>query len=133
MLPILKTRNRYPERAEAIAKKLRNYTQDSFFQRFYEHFQVYRSGDNKITMNFPWCCFLALKWKFCMPQKLDATEMSRKDFEKIINRTYQLQDEAADLFRNEGIFLEMRRMVINQIFYQTSLRNFVMNIVRQYC
>ncbi|WP_429323771.1 GapS1 family protein [Pantoea agglomerans] len=133
MLPTLKTRNRYPERAEAIAKKLRNYTHESFLQCFYEHFQVYRSEDNKITMNFPWCCFLALKWKFCMPQKINATEMSRRDFENIVNRTYQLQDEAADLFRNEGIFLEMRRMVINQSFYQTSLRTFVMNIVRQYC
>jgi hypothetical protein len=132
VLPTLKTRNRYSERAEAIAKKLQNYTNESFLKRFYEHFQVYRSGDNKISMNFPWCCFLALKWKFCMPQKLDAFEMSFKDFENIINRTYQLQDEAADLFRDDGIFLEMRRMVINQSFYQTSPRTFFMTLVRQY-
>lgn len=132
MLPTLKTSNRYPERAEAIAKKLRNYTYESFLQRFYEHFQEYRR-DNRISMNFPWSCFLALKWKFCMPQKLDASEMSRRDFESIVNRTYQLQDEAADLFREEGIFLEMRRMVINQSFYQTSPRTFFMTLARQYC
>ncbi|XXN66686.1 GapS1 family protein (plasmid) [Enterobacter ludwigii] len=132
MLPLIKTRNRYPERADAIIKKMRSYTNSSFMNCLYAHFQQYRKSDKRLVMNFPWCCFLALKWKFSAVPKEAAAEMSRTDFDAIISRIYQLQDEAADLERKDGILLEMRRMVISQTFYQTDVRLFIMSLSRQH-
>jgi len=132
MLPQIKTHNRYPQHTEAIIKKLRTFTHSSFIIRFYEHFQEYRATDNSISMNFPWSCFLAMKWKFIESQKKNATEMSKRDFLMIVNRVYELQSEAADLFREEGVLLELRRMIINQVFYQSNPRYYITTLLRQF-
>ncbi|PVY80215.1 hypothetical protein [Pantoea ananatis] len=132
MLPLLRTRNKYPELASAIIKKLSTYTHESFLRRLFEHFQVYKNPAHGVALNYPWSCFLALKWKFIVPEKERAAVMSEKDFIAVINRIYQLQDEAADLSRVEGIFLEMRRMIVNQTFYQSNVRTHATSLARQY-
>lgn len=132
MLPLLRTRNRYPEHAGAIIKKLSTYTHESFLRRLYEHFQVYKNPAHGVALNYPWCCFLALKWKFIVPEKERAAVMSERDFVAVINRIYLLQDEATDLYRAEGIFLEMRRMIVNQAFYQSNVRTYATSLARQY-
>ena len=125
MYPLISTKSRYAERAEAISEKMRKYTNDSFLNCLFSHFQIYRKQNN-ITMNFPWCCFLALKWKFSAQQKTYASDMSQKEFTKIINRIYQLTEDAVKFESDAGVILEMRRMIINQTFYQTRLQTFAL-------
>lgn len=129
---LIKTKGRYPERAKAIYEKLRKYTNDSFLYCLFSHFQTYRSNDKNLVMNFPWCCFLALKWKFSAEQKSYATNMSQNDFIKIINNIYQLTDDVIKFESSTGTILEMRRMIINQSFYQTPLTRFALSLSRQY-
>lgn len=131
MYPLIKTNSRYAERAEAISEKMRKYTNDSFLNCLFSHFQTYIKHNN-ITMNFPWCCFLALKWKFSAEQKTYASDMSQKDFTKIINKIYQLTEDAVKFESEAGVILEMRRMIINQTFYQTRLQTFALALSRQY-
>lgn len=131
MHPLIKTKSRYSERAEAISEKMRKYTHDSFLNCLFTHFQTYRRQNN-ITMNFPWCCFLALKWKFSAEQRSYASDMSQKEFEKIINKIYQLTEDAVKFESEVGVILEMRRMIINQTFYQARLPTFALALSRQY-
>lgn len=123
---------KYKEKVFAIKKKLSAYDDDSFFNNMYQHFQRIRDPRTGIVSNFPWCCFLALKWKFTEPSRGTSRIMKEKDFVDIINRIYNLQSEVEGLFDDSKILLSIRRMIVNQQLYQVSMRLELNTLARQY-
>ncbi|WP_244140327.1 GapS1 family protein [Pantoea agglomerans] len=128
----IKTVKNYSGKVTAIKKKLNGYTDDSFLFNMYNHFQTIRNPSNGIVSNFPWCCFLALKWKLTEPNKLESREMKYNDFVNVVNRVYDLQNEVSGLYDNNKILLSIRRMVVNQKLYQTPLKIELNTLARQY-
>lgn len=128
----IKTRKNYSGKVTAIKKKLMSFTDESFFNNMYHHFQVIRNPGDGIMSNFPWCCFLALKWKFSESTKPKAFEMKQKDFIDIVNRIYSLQSEVEGIYDNNKILLSVRRMVVNQKLYQVPMKIELNTLARQY-
>lgn len=128
----IKTARNYSGKVTAIKKKLATFTDDSFFNNMYVHFQSIRSPKTGIVSNFPWCCFLALKWKFSEPVRYNAGEMKMKDFIDIVNRIYNLQSEVDGLYDNNKILLSIRRMIVNQKLYQVPVKLELNTLARQY-
>lgn len=125
-------RNEYSEKVDMIKKKLSTYSDSSFFNNMFIHFQTIRNPEVGVAHNFPWCCFLAMKWKYTTTCKLHPKEMSYDDFVKIINRIYDLQNEAANLPQDDYVLLSLRRMMINQLLYQSNDRFNLNSLIRQY-
>lgn len=84
----IKTVRNYSGKVEAIKKKLSNYDDESFLVNLFQHFQVIRNPQTGIVSNFPWCCFLALKWKLTEKIKSNPKKMIERDFIGIVNRVY---------------------------------------------
>ncbi|EQA1209090.1 GapS1 family protein [Escherichia coli] len=122
----------YSIKVDAIKKRLSYFSDVSFLRNFYEHFQKVRDVEVGIVSNFPWCCYLAMKWKFCMKEKKPAKEMSKNDFIDIINLIYNLQLEASNLIVDDKVMLSLRRMVINQLLYQSTDKFNANSLTRQY-
>ncbi|ASY75988.1 GapS1 family protein [Pectobacterium polaris] len=128
----VKIKKDYKGKVAAIKKKLSTYDDDSFLYNIYQHFQKIREPDYGVTSNFPWCCFLALKWKFTEPLKGRTVSMHERDFIDIVNRIYNLQNEVKDLFDNNKVLLSIRRMLINQKLYQVPMKLELNTLSRQY-
>ncbi|MDU3572763.1 MAG: hypothetical protein E7F77_18260 [Serratia marcescens] len=128
----IKTAKNYKGKVTAIKKKLATFTDESFFKNMYSHFQTIRNPKIGIISNFPWCCFLALKWKFSEPNRYKNSEMKEKDFVDIINRIYNLQSETEGLYDNNKILLSIRRMIVNQKLYQVPIKLELNTLARQY-
>lgn len=128
----IETAKNYRGKVEAIKKKLATFTDESFFYNMYHHFQVIRNPRVGIVSNFPWCCFLALKWKFTRPVRSKKYEMKEKDYIDIINRIYNLQNEMEGLYDNSKFLLSIRRMIVNQQLYQVPMKLEINTIARQY-
>ncbi|MBM7345050.1 hypothetical protein [Pantoea coffeiphila] len=128
----IKSRNQYANKVQAIRKKLNTYTHSSFLNQLYIHFQSLRNPQNGLVSNFPWCCFLALKWKYLGDVSSEARDINDREFDKIINRIYALQNDASDLHQMNSIELEIRRMIISQMFYQTPAKAHMHALARQF-
>lgn len=128
----IKTERNYKDKVTAIKKKLIKYTDDSFFNNMYLHFQRIRNTKQGIVSNFPWCCFLALKWKFTETTRSHPIEMRERDFVNIINSIYNLQSDVDGLYDNNKVLLSIRRMIVNQQLYQTSMKLELNTLARQY-
>jgi len=122
----------YSIKVDAIKKKLARFKDDDFLKNFYRHFQSLRDKKSGIIANFPWCCFLALKWKFLSMENKDSSHMSYDEFIKIINRIYDLQSEASNFRLESNIILGVRRMMINQFLYQQTDKFNYASLIRQY-
>ncbi|MGD8204989.1 GapS1 family protein [Pantoea sp. FN0305] len=122
----------YSIKAKAIKKKLARFKDHDFLENFYRHFHSFRNEKYGIVYNFPWCCFLALKWKFSSPESRNARSMSYSEFVKIINRIYDLQSEASNLNAEDNLILGVRRITINQLLYQHSDKFNYTSLIRQY-
>lgn len=122
----------YSLKVGAIKKKLSTYTHGSFVSQMYSHFQMVREPKVGVAMNFPWSCFLAMKWKFTTPMKASVKEMNYSDFVDVINRVYDLQVEASSLIAEEKLLLNIRRMIINQLLYQSSNKFDLNSLLRQF-
>ncbi|MDE8557318.1 GapS1 family protein [Pantoea vagans] len=122
----------YSVKVDAIKKKLARFKDHDFLKNFYRHFHSFRDEESGIAANFPWCCFLALKWKFSNLENRDAKSMSYPDFISIVNRIYDLQSEASN-FNSEGnLVLGIRRLMINQFLYQHTDKFNYASLIRQY-
>ncbi|WP_229921081.1 hypothetical protein [Rahnella victoriana] len=132
MILKVETKNNYSMKVTAIKKKLNEFDDLSFVENMYKHFQKIRDPKNGIVSNFPWCCFLAMKWKFTEPHKLHVKNMRERDFVNIVNAIYNLQVDASDLLEGNKILLSIRRMIINQMLYQASMRMELNTLARQY-
>lgn len=108
----------YSQKADEIKKKLSTYSDMSFIRNMFAHFQKIREPKVGIALNFPWCCFLAMKWKYTTKSKIHTHEMSYENFVNIINRIYHLQSEAANLLQDDRVLLSLRRMMVNQLLYR---------------
>lgn len=128
----LSTQNKYLQKVVAIKKKLNEYDDESFIRKMYEHFQTIRNPQNGIISNFPWCCFLALKWKLTEPTKIHVKVMTKNDFIKIINKIYNLQTDAMEFLDRSKVLLSIRRMLINQMLYQAPMKAELDSLARQY-
>lgn len=128
----IQTAKNYSGKVTSIKKKLNTFTDDSFFKNIYMHFQTIREPKTGIVSNFPWCCFLALKWKLSEPIRHKCNEMEMKDFIHIINRIYNLQSEVEGLYDNNKILLSIRRMIVNQKLYQAPMKLELNTLARQY-
>ncbi|MFB4224841.1 hypothetical protein ACE1SU_30905, partial [Klebsiella pneumoniae] len=106
----------------AIKKKLSGYDDASFITMMYDHFQTILKPELGISSNFPWCCFLALKWKLSEPLKRNVSPMNKRDFIDIVNRIYNLQNEVSGFFDDKKVLLSLRRMIINQQLYQAPMK-----------
>lgn len=126
------TRYSYSIKANDIKKKLSRYSGSSLIECFFKHNSQFRNPKIGALSNYPWCCFLALKWKFSNKENKDVLEMGYDDFVKIINRIYDLQTEAANLSAENNLFLGMRRMMINQFLYQYPDKFNYSSLIRQY-
>lgn len=122
----------YSLKVNAIKNKLARFKDNDFLKNFYIHFHSFRDEKTEISSNFPWCCFLALKWKFSPPENRSAESMSYHDFVIIINRIYDLQIEASNLNVENNLILGIRRMMINQFLYQHSDKFNYASLIRQY-
>lgn len=122
----------YSVKVDAIKKRLSYYSDVSFLSNFYEHFQKIRTVEVGIASNFPWCCYLAMKWKFCVKEKKPAKKMGSKDFIDIVNLIYKLQLEASNLVFDDKVMLSLRRMMINQLLYQSTDKFNANSLTRQY-
>lgn len=131
LLQIETVRN-YSGKVEAIKKKLSTYDDESFLVNLYQHFQVIRDPQTGIISNFPWCCFLALKWKLTERIKSNPKKMIQRDFIDVINRIYNLQNEVDGIFDNNKVLLSIRRMIINQKLYQVPMKLELNTLARQY-
>ncbi|ELY3969421.1 hypothetical protein SNN58_004585 [Cronobacter dublinensis] len=118
-------------KVEAIKKKLARYRDEDFLNNFFLHFQNLRDSQARVMANFPWCCFLALKWKYETHSK-NNEPMAYVEFIKLINRIYDLQVEASNLIKGETLFLDLRRMMVNQLLYQATDKFVLNSLVRQY-
>ncbi|EDZ8462062.1 hypothetical protein UM74_18795, partial [Salmonella enterica subsp. enterica serovar Typhimurium] len=96
----IETPKNYGGKVDSIKKKLSTYDDDSFFNNMYQHFQRIRDPKTGVISNFPWCCFLALKWKFTEKIKSNPKVMKERDFIDIVNRIYNLQSEVEGIFDN---------------------------------
>lgn len=132
IIPRVKVRKDYNGKVVAIKKKLSGYDDASFITMMYEHFQTILKPEHGISSNFPWCCFLALKWKLSEPLKRNVSPMNKRDFIDIVNRIYNLQDEISDFFDDKKILLSLRRMIINQQLYQVPMKLELNTLARQY-
>ncbi|MBW9400106.1 hypothetical protein FHC51_09805 [Leclercia sp. EC_58] len=128
----IETAKNYSGKVTAIKKKLNTFTDDSFFNNMYVHFQSIRDQRTGVISNFPWCCFLALKWKLSEPVRYKCNEMKMKDFINIVNRIYNLQSEVGGLYDNNKILLSIRRMIVNQKLYQVPMKLELNTLARQY-
>ncbi|MFG3914029.1 hypothetical protein ACGIYS_20780 [Cronobacter dublinensis] len=126
------TANNYRGKVTAIKKKLNTYTDESFISNMYMHFQSIREPGTGVISNFPWCCFLALKWKLSEPMRDKCNKMKMKDFIDIVNRIYNLQSEVEGLYDNNKILLSIRRMIVNQTLYQVPVKLELNTLSRQY-
>lgn len=122
----------YCLKVNAIKKKLARYKDHDFLRNFYRHFHSFRDEKTEIISNFPWCCFLALKWKFSSPKNRSVESMSYHEFVIIINRIYDLQTEASNLNAESNVILGVRRMMINQFLYQHSNKFNYASLIRQH-
>ncbi|OKP27555.1 GapS1 family protein [Serratia fonticola] len=122
----------YKKRVEKIKKKLSCYSDESFLEKMFLHMKRAREPSNGIISNFPWCCFLALKWKFTVINKKYTSHLSESDFISIINSIYLLQDDAIDLSEDSNAILEMRRYMISQLQYQSPFKFDINTLSRQY-
>jgi len=122
----------YSIKVNAIKKKLARFKDYDFLRNFYIHFHSFRDEKTEIISNFPWCCFLALKWKFSFPENRNAENMSYNEFLKIINRIYDLQSEASNFKAESNLILGVRRMMINQLLYQSTNKFNYASLIRQY-
>ncbi|EAS9889712.1 hypothetical protein EOI67_03020 [Salmonella enterica] len=128
----IETPKNYGGKVDSIKKKLSTYDDDSFFNNMYQHFQRIRDPKTGVISNFPWCCFLALKWKFTEKIKSNPKVMKERDFIDIVNRIYNLQSEVEGIFDNNKILLSIRRMIINQKLYQVPMKLELNTLARQY-
>lgn len=126
------TKYSYSIKADAIKRKLARFKGDDFLKLFFKHMHSFVNPDYGVASNYPWCCFLALKWKFTLKENYDAVDMTYNDFIGIINRIYDLQSEAANLKAESNVFLGMRRMMINQFLYQYPDKFNYSSLIRQY-
>jgi len=122
----------YSLKVDAIKKKLARFNDCDFITNFYRHFHSFRDEHSGIAANFPWCCFLALKWKFSNIENRDAKSMSYSDFISIVNRIYDLQSEASNLNSESNLALGIRRLMINQFLYQHTDKFNYASLIRQY-
>lgn len=122
----------YSIKVNAIKKKLARFKDHDFLQNFYGHFHSFRDEKTGVISNFPWCCFLALKWKFSSPENRSAESMPYNEFVRIINRIYDLQSEASNLNAESNLILGVRRMMINQLLYQQPNKFNYASLIRQY-
>lgn len=122
----------YSIKVNAIKKKLARFKDHDFLKNFYRHFHSFRDERNGIISNFPWCCYLALKWKFSFPENRGTENMPYNDFVMIINRIYDLQSEASNLNAETNVILGVRRMMINQLLYQQPDKFNYASLIRQY-
>lgn len=127
----LMTEISYSIKVESIKKKLARYKDDDFLNNFYNHFQNLRDRQSGAIANFPWCCFLALRWKFEVRSKINEP-MNYDEFIKIVNRIYDLQAEASNLIHGNTTILDLRRMVVSQLLYQSTDKFVLNSLVRQY-
>ncbi|HEE2321799.1 TPA: hypothetical protein R6996_003034, partial [Klebsiella pneumoniae] len=106
--PRVKVRKDYNGKVVAIKKKLSGYDDASFITMMYDHFQTILKPELGISSNFPWCCFLALKWKLSEPLKRNVSPMNKRDFIDIVNRIYNLQNEVSGFFDDKKVLLSLR-------------------------
>ncbi|HBS4028881.1 TPA: hypothetical protein MAG76_005538, partial [Klebsiella pneumoniae] len=130
--PRVKVRKDYNGKVVAIKKKLSGYDDASFITMMYDHFQTILKPELGISSNFPWCCFLALKWKLSEPLKRNVSPMNKRDFIDIVNRIYNLQNEVSGFFDDKKVLLSLRRMIINQQLYQAPMKLELNTLARQY-
>ncbi|MDU0822580.1 hypothetical protein [Klebsiella pneumoniae] len=130
--PRVKVRKDYNGKVVAIKKKLSGYDYASFITMMYDHFQTILKPELGISSNFPWCCFLALKWKLSEPLKRNVSPMNKRDFIDIVNRIYNLQNEVSGFFDDKKVLLSLRRMIINQQLYQAPMKLELNTLARQY-
>ncbi|HBS5247543.1 TPA: hypothetical protein MAJ44_005499, partial [Klebsiella pneumoniae] len=128
----VKVRKDYNGKVVAIKKKLSGYDDASFITMMYDHFQTILKPELGISSNFPWCCFLALKWKLSEPLKRNVSPMNKRDFIDIVNRIYNLQNEVSGFFDDKKVLLSLRRMIINQQLYQAPMKLELNTLARQY-
>lgn len=97
----------------------------------YQHLGSFRNEGHGVISNFPWCCFLALKWKFSS-KPINDKELSTREFIDIINRIYKLQDHAMLFYKDKKIFLSIRRIMIPQMLFQSGWKVDINSLARQY-
>ncbi len=129
---VLITPYSYSYKANAIKKKLARFKWEDFLTNFYIHLGSFREPKVGVVSNFPWCCFLALKWKFSNKENTDAIKMSYDEFIEIINMVYDLQSEASNLAYETNVILGVRRLLVNQLLYQYSDKFNYASLIRQY-
>jgi len=122
----------YSYKANAIKKKLARFKWEDFLTNLFIHLESFRDSRVGVVSNFPWCCFLALKWKFSSKENADAMNMTYDDFIKVINMVYDLQNEASNLSSENNVILGVRRILINQLLYQQSDKFNYASLIRQY-
>lgn len=122
----------YSEKVDEIKKSLSTYSDESFVNNMFTHFQKFRDPKVGVALNFPWCCFLAMKWKYTTKSKIHSKDMSYKKFVGVVNQIYHLQNEASNLLQDEKILLSLRRMMINQLLYRPDDQFNFNALTRQY-
>lgn len=122
----------YGIKVDAIKNKLKSYNDEDFLTNLFTHFQSIREPKVGVVSNFPWCCFLAMKWKFVEKSKNPTQRMNYDEFIKIINRIYDLQSEASSFGFGDRLILSIRRMMINQLLYQQSDKFNYSSLARQF-
>ncbi|WP_224652854.1 hypothetical protein [Pectobacterium versatile] len=128
----LVTKLSYQLKVNAITNKLSRFSRASFLENTYNHFQKISDGETGVVSNFPWCSFLAMKWKILIKERKHAIAMTRADYVDVINLIYALQTEASELSKKKDAFLSVRRMLINQSLYQLDDSFLQSSLVRQY-
>lgn len=123
--------DQYVLELKSIKRKLNRYSDISFLSRMYQHLSSFRNEQHGVISNFPWCCFLALKWKFSS-DPINDKELSMREFIDIINRIYNLQIYAMSLHKDKRVFLSIRRIMIPQMLFQSRWKADINSLARQY-
>ncbi|OVZ81474.1 GapS1 family protein [Yersinia kristensenii] len=123
--------DKYVLELNSIKRKLNRYSDISFLLRMHQHLGTFRNKQHGVILNLPWCCFLALKWKFSA-NPVNNKEMSNREFVDIVNRVYRLQEYAISFYKDKQIFLSMRRIMIPQMLFQSGWKMDINSLARQY-
>lgn len=120
----------YKKEALLIKKELGRFTTKSFLKNFTLLFRIDATGNHEFMKRFPWCCFLAFKWKSICGDSSKSKDANFNQFVGVINKIYGLQSKAESF---EGDFrLVMRRFFMPQALYQTPMQGSYDALVRQY-
>lgn len=120
---------RYQQSVSEIKTEINKYSNASVLMRTIESLYIKNPNSMHGYMRLPWNSVLLLKWRLCNEFSSSGGTLSLEKFVELVNRLHRLQSKTVDL-KTDDPTLNLRPILINQIFYQQPIKEYLSNLTR---